>query len=95
MDISNSSSGIGVGGGDSAVDTADISHVTKLKLRAAQREKALNSLKPAGISSSGGGGGSIGIGADFSNMKLKEDHIQRPCWTCPDGTINLEAFHDL
>jgi len=32
---------------------------------------------------------------DFSNMPLKPDHIQRPCWTCPDKIIFLEAFHDL
>ena len=74
---------------------ADISHVNKLKLRAAQREKALTTLKPAVSSLSSDADGSSFYGADFSNMKLKEDHIQRPCWTCPDGTINLEAFHDL
>jgi hypothetical protein len=34
-------------------------------------------------------------GADFSKLRLKPDHIQRPCWTCPDGVIYLEAFHDL
>ncbi|EED93146.1 predicted protein, partial [Thalassiosira pseudonana CCMP1335] len=32
---------------------------------------------------------------DFSDLTLKSDHISRPCWTCPDGTIYLEAFHDL
>ena len=32
---------------------------------------------------------------DFSNLRLKPDHIQRPCWTCPDKIIFLEAFHDL
>jgi DNA excision repair protein ERCC-3 len=35
------------------------------------------------------------IGADFSRLPLKADHIKRPCWTCPDGTIYLEAFHDF
>ena len=83
----------------------EISNVKKLRLRALQREKALANydksgggrLSPTSSGSGGGGGGGDGmiIGADFSNMKLKEDHIQRPCWTCPDGTINLEAFHDL
>jgi DNA excision repair protein ERCC-3 len=34
-------------------------------------------------------------GSDFSNLKLKPDHIARPCWTCPDGGIYLEAFHSL
>ena len=32
---------------------------------------------------------------DFSNLPLKPDHIQRPCWTCPDKLVYLEAFHDL
>jgi DNA excision repair protein ERCC-3 len=36
-----------------------------------------------------------GLGSDFSNMKLKRDHVSRPCWTCPDGTIYLEAHHAL
>jgi DNA excision repair protein ERCC-3 len=68
----------------------------KLVLRAAQREKALG----------GGGGGtdsrttadstsSAQPFADFSHLELKHDHNQRPCWTCPDGIIYLEAFHDL
>lgn len=35
------------------------------------------------------------LGSDFSSLPLKHDHISRPCWTCPDGTIYLEAFHDL
>lgn len=35
------------------------------------------------------------LGADFSSLPLKSDHILRPCWTCPDGTIYLEAFSDL
>ena len=88
-----------VGGGDIISNS-----INKLKLRAIQREKALANLKTATSpttttsSTSGNGGGGSGngtIGADFSTMRLKEDHIQRPCWTCPDGTINLEAFHDL
>jgi DNA excision repair protein ERCC-3 len=35
------------------------------------------------------------VEADFSQLALKPDHIRRPCWVCPDGTIYLEAFHDL
>ena len=38
---------------------------------------------------------SSALGSDFSNMPLKRDHPSRPCWTCPDGTIYLEAFHPL
>jgi DNA excision repair protein ERCC-3 len=34
-------------------------------------------------------------GSDFSSLPLKSDHISRPCWTCPNGTIYLEAFHPL
>jgi DNA excision repair protein ERCC-3 len=69
----------------------------KLVQRATLREKALSAK---GASGSGGGSSSsslvaIGGGADFSNMPLKADHIQRPVWTCPDGNIYLEAFHDL
>lgn len=41
------------------------------------------------------GGGDASMGADFSNLPLKPDHPSRPCWTCPDGTIYLEAFHEL
>lgn len=68
----------------------EYSHARKLVLRAAKREAALSStdsMMPDGMGSS--------IGADFSNLALKPDHIQRPCWTCPDGNIYLEAFHDL
>lgn len=56
----------------------------KLVLRASKREAALTSNAAEG-----------GIGADFTKLPLKPDHIQRPCWTCPDGCIFLEAFHDL
>ncbi|KAG7352817.1 DNA repair helicase rad25 [Nitzschia inconspicua] len=74
---------------NSSVDEYSIAK--KLTLRAAQREAALTSIT-SGISSGGDEGV---IGADFSNLTLKPDHIQRPCWTCPDGHIYLEAFHDL
>lgn len=75
---------------ESAEANDEYSHARKLVLRAAKREAALSSndaAVPDGMGSS--------IGADFSNMPLKPDHIQRPCWTCPDGNIYLEAFHDL
>lgn len=58
----------------------------KLVLRASKRENSL-------ISKSSSTGSSSGF--DFSDLPLKHDHTQRPCWTCPDGTIYLEAFHDL
>lgn len=57
----------------------------KLVLRAAKREEALAAQHKT----------SSGIGSDFSKMPLKADHLQRPCWVCPDGNIFLEAFHDL
>ena len=66
----------------------------KLTIRAAEREKALAKI----TSSKGSGSGeelSSSIGSDFSDLALKPDHIQRPCWVCPDGNIYLEAFHDL
>lgn len=58
----------------------------KLVLRAAKRENALIATDPNSTSP---------FGADFSKLPLKPDHVQRPCWTCPDGTIYLEAFHDM
>jgi Helicase conserved C-terminal domain/Type III restriction enzyme, res subunit len=58
----------------------------KLVLRAASRESALTSV---------GKDPNSPFGADFSKLRLKQDHCQRPCWTCPDGTLYLEAFHDL
>eukprot|EP00536_Pseudo-nitzschia_multiseries_P001176 jgi/Psemu1/294305/fgenesh1_pm.14_\ len=71
----------------------------KLTQRASAREKALSSITSSkGLVpySAGSGGEDIGsIGADFSDLALKPDHVQRPCWTCPDGNIYLEAFHDL
>jgi DNA excision repair protein ERCC-3 len=66
---------------------SDYTSARKLVLRAAKREQALS----GGVTSKDDGI----VGADFSNMPLKADHIQRPCWTCPDGMIYLEAFHDL
>jgi hypothetical protein len=72
--------------GGTADNPDEYTSARKLVLRAAKREEALGGA--ASMASSE-------IGADFSNMPLKADHIQRPCWTCPDGIIFLEAFHDL
>lgn len=65
----------------------EYSSARKLVLRAAKREQALADTSSSKSSSV--------IGADFSAMPLKPDHIARPVWTCPDGNIFLEAFHDL
>ena len=77
----------------------EYSTARKLTMRAAARENALSritSTKGLVPYSSGSGSEEFGsIGADFSDLALKPDHIQRPCWTCPDGNIYLEAFHDL
>mmetsp|Transcript_8002 Transcript_8002/g.16022 ORF Transcript_8002/g.16022 Transcript_8002/m.16022 type:complete len:795 (-) Transcript_8002:1040-3424(-) len=78
----------------------------KLVQRAADREALLTSSRGKSKSKSSDGGSAgdsklgldgegVGLGADFSDLTLKPDHISRPCWTCPDGTIYLEAFHDL
>jgi len=75
----------------------EYSSARKLRIRAAEREQALakitstKSLVPLSTS----GGEESSIGADFSDLALKPDHIQRPVWVCPDGNIYLEAFHDL
>jgi len=71
---------------DDGVGHDEYASARKLVLRAAKRENALT-----GTGSESG----CQFGLDFSKMPLKPDHIQRPCWTCPDGTIYLEAFHDL
>mmetsp|Transcript_623 Transcript_623/g.1002 ORF Transcript_623/g.1002 Transcript_623/m.1002 type:complete len:795 (+) Transcript_623:115-2499(+) len=75
----------------------------KLVLRASNREALLKSNTSSTKSSSSSATGSSSSsspldqnpGSDFSNLKLKPDHIARPCWTCPDGGIYLEAFHSL
>lgn len=64
----------------------------KLVKRAAARESALTNK---GLKNNMIEGGEASLGADFSKLPLKPDHTQRPCWTCPDGTIYLEAFHSL
>jgi hypothetical protein len=60
----------------------------KLVARAANREALLK----GGNKSADGDGP---VGADFGDMPLKKDHMKRPCWVCPDGSIYLEAFHEL
>ena len=62
----------------------EYAHARKLVLRASDREAILMELPSSSDST-----------ADFSHSALKKDHYQRPCWTCPDGIIYLEAFHDL
>lgn len=66
----------------------EYAHARKLVARASKRKALLGSQENAD-------GTHPTVGADFSKMPLKPDHLQRPCWTCPDGTIYLEAFHDL
>ena len=80
-----------MGSGETPND--EYSLAKKLVQRAAKREQALTSI---GKPKTGTGLELVSsVGADFSNMTLKHDHISRPCWTCPDGNIYLEAFHDL
>jgi len=74
----------------------------KLVQRAADREALLSLFKKknkskddAHFTDSKLQSTSTELGSDFSNLPLKTDHPSRPCWTCPDGTIYLEAFHDL
>jgi len=57
---------------------------------AAANNSVLSSLPDGGDAEA-----SSSLGSDFSSLPLKPDHLSRPCWTCPDGTIYLEAFHDL
>jgi DNA excision repair protein ERCC-3 len=71
-------------------DDEEYKSAQKLVLRAAQREEALQTTDDATATADDGA-----AGLDFSYLPLKPDHIQRPCWTCPDGLIYLEAFHDL
>jgi Helicase conserved C-terminal domain len=73
---------------DSSNNNDEYTSARKLVQRAAMREAALAAAD--GDSRSGSE-----FGSDFSGLRLKPDHIQRPCWTCPDGIIYLEAFHDL
>lgn len=72
----------------SGEENDEYAHAKKLVARASQRKALLGSTENAD-------GTHPVVGADFSSLPLKPDHLQRPCWTCPDGTIYLEAFHDL
>lgn len=68
-------------------DEEEYENAKKMVERASKREailKASNKTTEDEIS-----------GADFSYLTLKSDHNARPCWTCPDGSIYLEAFHPL
>jgi DNA excision repair protein ERCC-3 len=65
----------------------EYANAKKLVDRASKRE---NILKASNVAPS-----DEISGADFSHLKLKPDHNARPCWTCPDGAIYLEAFHPL
>jgi len=77
----------------------------KLVERAANREALLKGGGDASSSehdaaADADGGAVVGsarqqLGNDYSDMTLKPDHIARPLWTCPDGTIYLEATHAL
>jgi DNA excision repair protein ERCC-3 len=90
---------------DQQQEVDEYTSAKKLVQRAADREALLKKPSAAAASrssaerevtsSSSSEGGVSKLGADFSALKLKPDHISRPCWTCPDGTIYLEAFHDL
>lgn len=82
----------------------EYTNARKLVSRAADREALLKSAgnpkgKKSGKSGKNSGGdagdSSNSFGNDFSDLPLKKDHIARPIWTCPDGSIYLEAFHDL
>lgn len=84
MDLSSSMSNV-----DDAADVEDIdeySNARKLVHRAAKRESLLTDSKSSGED---------GIFDFSSSLKLKKDHVRRPCWVCPDGILYLEAFHEL
>lgn len=80
---------------DEAYNPADeeYANATKLVDRASKREALLKSYSTT--SKSFATADDLVSGADFSNLNLKPDHAARPCWTCPDGAIYLEAFHSL
>ncbi len=101
-DVSGMSS-ISAGGDSDAVD--DYASAKKLVLRAANRENLLKQSVQVGGTGVAGPisseeivltASAAALGADFSQtQKLRADHVKRPCWVCPDGTIYLEAFHEL
>lgn len=92
--MSTSSVGGGVMMESDAVD--DYASAKKLVVRAANRENLLKQCMQSAISSEELSSSSGALGADFSQQQtLRVDHMKRPCWVCPDGTIYLEAFHEL
>jgi len=86
---------------DNTEEVDEYTSAKKLVQRAADREALLSLFKKKNKSSKDDAHftdsklQSTELGSDFSNLPLKTDHPSRPCWTCPDGTIYLEAFHDL
>ena len=89
---------------DGTEEVDEYTSAKKLVQRAADREALLSLFKKNKSSSQSNDAHftdsklqstSTELGSDFSNLPLKTDHPSRPCWTCPDGTIYLEAFHDL
>ena len=80
---------------DDEIEIDEYASAKKLVQRAADRESLLKSKADDIKSTDALLDTSTTLGSDFSNLPLKPDHLSRPCWTCPDGTIYLEAFHDL
>ena len=87
---------------DNTEEVDEYTSAKKLVQRAADREALLSLFKKNKSSSQNDAHftdsklqSTSELGSDFSNLPLKTDHPSRPCWTCPDGTIYLEAFHDL
>ena len=85
----------------------EYSNARKLVARAADREailasagkkkssKSSSSDNKSTTSTDGESQSQVQFGSDFSQMPLKPDHVSRPVWTCPDGSIYLEAFHEM
>jgi len=75
-------------------DDEEYAIAKKLVLRAAKRETMLGLNDPS-APMDGVDDEALAAENDFSDLPLRRDHINRPCWVCPDGVIFLEAFHDL
>eukprot|EP00816_Leptocylindrus_hargravesii_P004249 CAMPEP_0196809456 /NCGR_PEP_ID=MMETSP1362-20130617/9389_1 /TAXON_ID=163516 /ORGANISM="Leptocylindrus danicus, Strain CCMP1856" /LENGTH=791 /DNA_ID=CAMNT_0042184155 /DNA_START=74 /DNA_END=2449 /DNA_ORIENTATION=+ len=84
-----------MGNGDDDVD--EYANARKMVQRASNREALLASNVHTLMSDDehNEGDESRQMVADFSDLPLRRDHINRPCWVCPDGSIYLEAFHEL
>ena len=82
-------------------DHDEYASARKLVQRASDRESLLGRNKGGDGADDGATksksslDGASSLGSDYSDLPLKTDHPARPCWTCPDGTIYLEAFHSL